>query len=855
MEPPETEAAVYALLADGTTIEIRPAQAADYAAVLGMHAAMSPENAYLRFFDSSPRIAEREAARVCREPDGDHAALLAWLGGELIGVASYERTRKPGVAEIAFAVTDHMHGRGVATLLLEHLVSRARSEDLVTFTAQALAANRAMLGVFADAGLPVQRRFEEGMIEFTVRLPAGETGRSLDSYLKALDLREARADIGSLRHLLLPGSVAVIGPSQRPGTSAQAILRNIRAGGFGGRLYAVNISAPGAPGVTCVPSVPGLPEPVDLAVVTVRQAGVLAVAGQCGRRGVQALIVTTSGLDSAQRAGLLAACRRHGMRLASPGSSGIAVPSIGLNATVAAVRPAPGQVGLVMQSGAPGRALVSELTKLGIGVSSFASVGGKCDVSGHDMLLWWEQDGLTRLAVLSIESFSNPRKFARTARRVAQTMPVLTVRPGRPAAGQREAAPRPAAARLRAGRQALFEQAGIIATGSLGELLETAALLVTQPVPAGPRVSVISNAGATGDLAAAACAAAGLLVHPPGPDTRRRLGEIMPPGGSVTGPVCTTASVTPGAFRRCLELAAADQGVAAVLAVVLPAAAAGDLTEAICTADVRVPIAAVVLDQQEPVRLLPVPPASAPAQAGRGTAHIPAYAQPQSAARALADAVRYGAWRARPPGSIPEFADLRPADAHALARRFLAGAPTGGWLPPAEVRELLGCYGLPRAAAGPAADSRQAANRAAAARGLVRTLKADQADGTEVIIDVVQEPVFGPLIVFRLGGVPATGPGAPVARITPLTGADADDLIQPVRSVPLLPGHRERPAPGARALRETVLRVSRLADDLPQVAELHLDPVVVCADGVLALHARVRLAPARPQDPFLRRLR
>ena len=416
----------YALLTDGSTVFIRAADPADAEAVRAMHAAMSPDNLYLRFFSLSPHNAEREAARVCREPGPDHAALLAWLGDRLVGVASYEPVAEPGAAEVAFAVPDDMHGRGIATLLLEHLVSAGRERGLRAFTAEALPENRPMLEVFADAGLPVQRRMTDGVVELTFPIPAGDDDRSLDGYLDSVAVRESRADVASLRPLLQPASVAVVGAGRRRGTVGREILRNIVTGGFLGTVYPVNPRATSLEGLHCLASVDDLPEGVDLAVLAVPAAAVTDVAERCGRRGVRSLVVVTSGLGS-HGPDLLAVCRRHGMRLVGPNCFGVAVPPLGLDATFAAGRPAPGAAGLVVQSGGIGISLLRHLSELGIGVSSFASVGDKYDVSSNDMLTWWEQDGQTKLAVLYVESFGSPRKFARTARRVGQRMPVMTV--------------------------------------------------------------------------------------------------------------------------------------------------------------------------------------------------------------------------------------------------------------------------------------------------------------------------------------------------------------------------------------------------------------------------------------------
>jgi acyl-CoA synthetase (NDP forming)/GNAT superfamily N-acetyltransferase len=790
---------VYALLADGTTVEIREAGPGDFDAVLAMHEAMAPDNVYLRFFSYSRRSAEIEARRICRDPDPDtpgSAALLALRDGELVGVASYAGLAgRPGQAEVAFAVADRMHHMGIATLLLEHLVSLARSRQITTFTAETLSENRAMLKVFADAGLPVQRHVADGVYELTFPLPL-QDGTALDTYLSAVAERESSADVASLRRIFAPESVVVIGASRRREAIGRIILENIRRGGYAGRLYTVNPRARQIDGDRCLASALDLPESADLAVIAVPAPAVLGVAGQCGQRGVRSLVVITSGLDAAASADLLAVCRRHGMRLVGPDCFGVAVPGLGLDATFDASGLRPGAAGLMSQSGGVGVALAGQLSQLGVGISSFASVGSKLDVSGNDMLMWWEHDDVTKLAVLYLESFGNPRKFARTARRVGAKLPVLTVR-----------------SRHSAADQALFEQAGVIVTGSVGELAQTAALLATQPVPAGRTVAIVSNAGDAAALAAGACAGLGLTAHRPRGLTRRRLRTLLP-GGTVTGPVDTTAAVSAGNFRRTLELLAADEDVDAMIALVQPTGANGDLITAIQEADVRVPLAAVALDQAETVRLMP-------RLAGDG--QIPVYDVPDAAAAALAHAAGYEAWRTEPRGQVPRFPDVRAADARALVTGFLHREPGGGWLPPDKTADLLHCYGIRLPDADPV-----------------------QSDGTEVKIGVTHDRVFGPLVVF--------GSGDHAARLTPLTDTDADALIRSADAAPWLE-QRGVPATDLETLRELLLRVSRLADDLPEVTELELNPVIAEPHGVFAVDARIKLMPCLPQDPFLRRLR
>ncbi len=881
---------VYALLADGATVEIRPAAASDYDAVWQMHRAMSADNIYLRFFSVSLAGAKQAARRICRDPAADHAALLAWLAGELVGVACYEMGGTPDAAEIAFAVADHAHHRGVATLLLEHLVSIARDRGVRTFTAVVVAENYAMLNVFADAGLHARRELADGVTELAFDLPGDVADPGWGPYLDAVAERESHADAASLRHIFAAGSVAVVGASRRPESVGRAILHNLLTSGYTGQVYAVNPHASEIEGVPCLPSPAALPGPVDVVVVVVPPSAVLDVAEECGKRGVKALVVITSGLDRADKTSLLACCRQHGMRLIGPNCFGIAVPGIGLDATFGAQHPAAGKAGLAVQSGGLSIALCGQLSRLGIGISSFASLGDKCDVSGNDLLIWWEQDPATKMAMLYLESLGNPRKFGRIARHAGATMPVLTVHAGRSEAGQHAASRTGAAATPLVTREALFAQAGVIATRDIGELLDAAALLASQPVPAGGRVAIVSNAGGAGVLAADACTDAGLHIATLGGQIQDELRRLLPAGASVTGPVDVTAAVPPDIFRRCLEQVAADDAVDAILVLTVPTAIA-DLASVACSAEVAKPLVLSVPEQAETVRLLPGPPT--------GPGPVPAYAYPASAARALAHACRYGAWRARKPGRIPEFGDLRGVQARTLIRTFLDRSPGGGWLGPAETADLLACYGITQVTTRLVADEQAAVDVAARLAAPV-VLKANVAGlvyrsdvgavqldlhgpdevragyralaerfgirmsaavlqpmvtgGTEVIIGVVQEPVFGPLVVFGLGGVATGVLGDRSARLTPLTDTDAAALIRSVRAAPLLLGHRGTPPADLAALQDIVLRVSRLADDLPQVAELDLDPVIARPDGAHVVDARIRLLPAQPADPYLRRL-
>ncbi len=887
----------YALLSDGSTVQIRRASPEDADAVRDMHAAMSPDNMYLRFFSMSPANADREAQRICRPPEPGHVALTAWLDGTVVGVASYEMALG-NTAEVAFAVADAMHGRGVATLLLEHLVSIARQHHVTAFSAQVLPENSAMLQVFADAGLPVRRHLEGGAVDLVVPLPASDADAALPDYLEAVSRRESSSDVASLRHLLLPASVAVVGASRKADSVGAQVLHNILAGGFAGRVYPVNPHADTLAGLPCAKSVDDLPEHVDVAVIAVPASAVVDVAERCGRRGVRSLVVITSGLG-AEGPGLLAACRKHGMRLVGPNCFGIAVPGLGLDATFGRDRPLAGSAGLLVQSGGIGVALTEHLSRLGIGVSSFISAGDKYDVSGNDLLTWWDTDDQTAMAILYLESFGNPRKFARTARRVAQRMPVLTVIGGRSAAGQRAAQSHTAAAATPlVTRQALFAQAGVIVTASLGALVEVAAFMSCQPCPAGDRVVVVSNAGGAGVLAADACAEAGLVLAPLSESTRQRLADVIPAGATIANPVDTTAAIDAGAFRACLEAIAADDSVDAIICVTVPTALA-DLTEAVSTAEVGKPLCVAILDQPEDVRLIPRADQRKPA-GGKLRDAVPCYAYPEAAAAVLGHAARYGTWRAAPHGAVPELPGVDSDHARALVAGFLEGNPAGGWLPATAVRELLSCYQIPQVAtvlalteteartvaagmAGPVVlkaevpglvhkteagavklDLRSPADVAAAYRELSARFGDALAgvlvqpmigEGTEILIGVVQEPVFGPLVVFGLGGITTDIFGDHAARLTPLTDTDARELIHGVHAARLLDGYRGRPAADTDALADVLLRVSRLAEDLPEVAGLDLNPVIAMPHGCLAADARVQVIPAQPRDPFLRQLR
>ncbi|GAA2280261.1 acyl-CoA synthetase [Streptomyces ruber] len=916
---------VHALLADGTTVCIRPVRPGDHERLRDLYERMSPENLRLRFFTVSHRSAATAVDRACGPARPGYRALLAETRGRAIGLAEYDTggggnttgtgtetgtaataatagtadtadTAGTVTAEMSVAVADGLHHRGVGTLLVEHLVSAARADGITTFTADALCENHEVLKLFADLGLRTTRRFDGPEVRCTVRLDQD------DAYLSAVEERGRAADVASLRPLFRPEVVAVVGAGRRPGSVGRAILHHLKTGGFTRRLFAVNPAAHAILGVPCHPSVAALPRTPDLAVLAVPAAAVPATAEECGKAGVRALLVVTAGLDAGRARALRDTCRVYGMRLVGPNCLGVCDtdPEVRLDATFAAAHPRPGTAGVAVQSGGVGIALLDGLSRLGIGVSSFASLGDKYDVSGNDMLQWWESDGRTDLALLHLESFGNPRAFSRTARRVTRRMPVLTVDAGRTEAGRRAAASHTAAAATRTmTRQALFTQAGITATHSIGELLATAALLHSQPLPEGTRVAVVTNAGGAGVLAADACAEAGLELPPPTPELAGDLRTVLPAGAAVGNPVDATAAVTEEQLGRCADRLLHYGGIDAVLVVLVPTAVAEATGDVLVRALTRAPgrrlrpVAVVRLEQDVPVTLLP---------AADGTT-LPAYAEPQAAARALAHAARRSAWLARPLGTVPDLDGIATARAHEIADTYLATHPEGGWLDPRTCARLLDCYGIPQIAWAWAETEQDAVLAARRLRGpdgrvvmkahwpgLVHKteqhavhldLQGDAqvqaafrdldtrfghlmtgvivqplaARGTELFAGVVQDEVFGPLVLFGLGGTATEVLADHAARLSPLTDTDVHDLITAPRCAPLLLGaHGSRPADLA-GLEQLLLRLSRMAGDLPQLAEADFNPVLATPAAVTVLDARVRLLPRRAQDFYLRRLR
>lgn len=879
---------VWALLRDGRIVAIRRLTPADEPAAVHFHQDLSEQNTYLRFFHVPHDHGAEIGRRMCRDEDGTGAALGAWLGPDLVGVAQYEVVGG-GDADVAFAVADKAHRLGLATLLLEHLAALARLAGVGRFVADVLAENRDMLRVFADAGLPVLRHSDLHTVGVSMELAAGER------YAEAVLARDRQAQAASLRHVLNPVSVAVVGASPRPGSTGGSVLANLRRAGYPGNLAAIHPTATDVGGTPAYRSVADVPFTPELAVIAVPAGALAAAIDDCGQAGVRAVVVLTAGLDRAAGAALRDTCRGYGMRLVGPNCLGVANPHAHLDATFAAHPALAGQVGLAVQSGGIGIALTEQLSRLGIGVSSFTSLGDKYDVSATDLLQWWHGDPDTRQAVLYVESFGNPRRFARVAAEVGRKIPVLAVDAGRSAPAQSAAQSHTAAAATPAAtREALFAQAGIIALADLADLVGTSALLAWQPYPAGRGVAIVSNAGGAGILAADACADAGLDVPELAAATARQLAELLPTGAATHNPVDATAGASPEQLVRAAEILAADPAVDAVLVLPVPTAQ-HDMAE-ITWADLGITQIAIRLDAAERV----AGQAAIPRGGSSSGSLVPVYASARDAAVALARVAAYAAWRRRTEQAPVILAGPARGRVREVVRRFLAAHPEGGWLAPDEAVRLVEAAGVPTVpvrvarsageaavaadgagypvavkaiahgtvhkhhARGVALGLRDSAAVAAAYRDFAARFGADltgvlvqpMAHGDlELLAGAYSDPVFGPVVAYGLGGTEADALADKQVRLAPLSEVDAAAMVAGIRAA----GAYEHAAGGrpvdVAALRAVVTAVAALAEAVPELAELDLNPVLATAGGARAVDAKARLVPVRPYDPYLRSLR
>ena len=885
------------LLRDGTSVDIRAIRPDDRTRLVDLFGRLSAQSIYFRFFGAKKRLTDAEL-RQFTELDGvERAALVATLlhddAERIIGVARYARSPEGPAnrADVAFTVDDAWQGRGVGTLLLEHLALVARGNGITEFEADVLGENNRMLHVFGESGFRVQRSLEGGI--FHLCFPTDET----EAFRVAHVRRDREAAAESVRPLLEPRAVALVGASRRPGSIGAALLHNLRAAGFTGALHLVHPTADAIDGMPVHRSVSAIGAPIDLAVVAVPAADVPDVVRDCAHAGVRGLVVISAGFAEVSPEGraaqgrLVELVRASGMRLVGPNCLGLlnTAPAIRLNATFAPTWPPAGNVAMLSQSGALGIAILDYVRVLNMGISSFVSVGNKADVSGNDLIAYWGEDPRTRVILLYLESFGNPRRFAQLAPAVARDKPIVAVKSGRSMAGTRAAQSHSASlATLDVAVDALFEQAGVIRTESLEALFDVAALLSTQPVPAGARVGVVTNAGGPGILFADACEALGLVLPTLGPETTAELRGFLPGNASVANPVDMIASATPEQYARTIEVVGRDAGVDAVVAIYVPPMVTDP--ETIAAAIAR---GAGTVPVEKPVLTVFLSARGAPAVLGGGPrGALPSYAFPENAARALAAAVRYGAWKRRERGTALVLEPFARDAVRAVVDRAIAGATEPRWLDAADTATILRAVGIqlaeteivaPREAVetaerlgyplvakavspglvhktdvgGVVVGINTPAEMAAAVQRLETNLRAVGrpleavmlqrlvANGVEALVGVTTDPTFGPLLVCGLGGTLVELLRDVAHHLVPVTDRDAEEMLARLRTSRLLDGYRGA-APGDRAaLVDVVRRVSALVDVVPELEELDLNPVKVLAPGAgaVVIDARIRLAP------------
>ncbi len=828
------------------------------------------------------RLSDKDLHRFTHVDHVARVAFVVLLGDELIGVGRYDRYPGTDDAEVAFLVEDAHQRRGLGSVLLEHLAAAARERGITRFVAEVLSQNTGMVRVFLDAGYEARRSYEDGVVHLT--FPIAPTEQALAVTYE----REQRSESRSIGRLLTPQSVAVVGASNDTAKIGHAVLRNLLDAGFAGPIYPVNPAVRHVAGVPAHASIEDIPDDVDLAVLAVPATEVPGVVEACRRKRVKGLVVISGGFGETGPEGraaereFVAAARASGMRVVGPNCLGLVNtdPAVSLNASLAPRVPGRGRMGFFAQSGALGVMLLERASNRGIGLSSFVSAGNRADVSGNDMLQYWATDPGTEVVLLHLESFGNPRKFARLARRVGRDKPVVAVKSGRHVgmtaglAGTSVTVPEQSVA-------ALFASAGVIRVQTLAELFDVGTLLAHQPLPAGGRVAIVGNSTAVGVLVADAVLEQGLeLAH--------------------DRPVDIGTGAPPEEFRAALQAALDDDRVDAVVAVYLPALAHdaepfGRVLREISAAATKPVVANFLSADGIPDVLVVRGEDGMPA---RGS--VPSFSTPERAVIALARVAEHAAWRRRPVGEVPEL-DVDEAAARAVVDGALAGGE-GRELTDDEVIALLAAYGVPLLRTR-RADDAEAAVAAAEEVGYPVVLKstapwlrhradlggtrldlrdADDvragfeaipsddpvivqemaAPGVPTVVEVVDDPSFGALVSFGVGGVATDLLGDRAFRTLPLTDTDAHEMVREPRAWPLLDGYRGSEPVDVAALEDLLLRVARLADDLPEVLALSLEPVIVGpaspwhgGRSLVVAGAAVRVGPATARvDPGPRRM-
>jgi acetate---CoA ligase (ADP-forming) len=880
------------VLRDGSIVHVRPVHLNDRALLAGFIESLTTETADLRFLRTS------KSEEMVKEliPTSGQFALLALRDEKVIGHAIYTVT-SPGKAEHALVVTDAYQGRGLGTILLGQLAQAAIMVGISEFEAHVSPEHAPILRVVSELGFPTILKSEPGSIHVT--FPAS----LLPEALARFEQREADAATAAMEKFFYPRGIAVIGASRERGGISGELFRNILEAGFQGPVYPVNAKSDVVQSVVAYRSILDCPGPVDLAFIVVPTQFVLPVVRECAQKGVSALVVISAGFAEVNQTGallqqkLVEICRESGMRLIGPNCMGIinTDPKVSLNGQFAPFKPISGKIGFLSQSGALGIAIIDYASRLGLGMSTFVSVGNKADISGNDLIQYWESDENTDLILLYLESFGNPRKFTRIARKAGRKKPIIAVKGGRSTAGFRATQSHTGAliAASDVTVDALFRQAGVIRTDTLAEMFDVATLLTTQPVPKGDRVGIITNAGGAGILAADACEALGLQVPELSPEAQASLKSFLSSAAGVRNPVDMVASASPADYGHAIRAVAGDPNIEAIIVNFIPPIAvhpeeiAGEILKVASELKGSIPILSTFMAYHGVSEIL-----------SDGQSRIPSYPFPEAAAGALARAVQYGKWLAKPEGCEPVFPDIRREDAVAIVAQALREGEH--WLTSDEIEDLFGCYGIPLVKT-LRVETPEGAGQVAEQLGGQIALKADASgllhkteagavhlalsgrketkqaaeemlkkletaglknigfiiqpmvpSGIEMIVGVTHDPVFGPIMVCGAGGVFVELLKDVAVRITPLTDQVASEMIRSLKTYPLLTGYRGGPRYHVKALEQVVLRVSALVENIPEISELDLNPVIVLPEGkgVSVVDARVRVAEALPPLPF-----
>jgi acyl-CoA synthetase (NDP forming)/GNAT superfamily N-acetyltransferase len=886
------------LLRNGEAVVVRPIRPEDAQALVGLHGAVSPGTLHWHALLAGQVLSLAAAAGFSEVDYDTRMAFVALVSDELVGLASYDRLDAPTpTAEASFMHADAYQGQGVTTLLFESLSEYARASGILRFTAEVKAQNTALLEVFAATGLRCARQGGPETVRVEIDL------RPTAAYRASCDQREAVAEVASIASVLRPRSIAVVGAGRHPANVGHQVVRSLLVGDFSGTVYPVNPAARAVCGVPAFPALLSIPEPVDLAVVAVPAAAVPGVIEEAASAGVRAVTIITAGFGETGRSGaaveteLLSVARKHGMRIVGPNCLGVinTDPDVRMIATFGSLDPQPGHLALVSQSGAVGMVLTEQTRTAGLGLSAFVSVGNKLDVSPNDLLCFFEADERTSAVALYLESLGNPRKFARIARRVGAAKPIVALKAGRTTAGARGARSHTAAAATpEVTVTALLRSAGVIKVDRLEELLDVSAILLASPLPAGRRVALVGNSGGPLILTADACEGAGLAVPELGAATRQALGEVLVAEAASANPVDLTADGTAAMLERALDIVLGDDAIDAVITVVVE-------TMAISAAAVRQTTARVARRAGKPIVACSVE-AAAPRKPGRAV-HVAEIPSPERAATALGRVCGYAQWRRRP--LPPADQSEEPSD-HPVIREIvdakLASSPGGGWLALDQATRLLAACGLPVLPARPAASAAEAA-AVAEAVGFPVALKARAGDlvhksdvggvtlgladseavrtayetmqarlgaqmggaviqpmaapGVEAIVGLATDPEFGPVVMAGLGGVLTDLLRDREFAVPPLEPGAADAMVASLRAAPLLDGYRGAPKADRQALVAVIETVARVAEEIPELAELDLNPILVGPAGAIAVDCKARIAPRSPGPgplfPALRR--